>query len=513
VPNDPRRTIRIVAGDIERIVDEAESALIKAERGLYERDGAIVYVADMVALAADGRKVAAQRIVERGDHALLEDFSSAANFIKFDARVKADVSVDPPLWIARTLRQRVGRHRFDFLKGVVNTPTIRADGSILSVPGYDKATGLLFDPIGIEFPIVPDHPTSHEARAALAILKDLIETFPFIAEVDRSVALSAILTALVRRSLPTAPMHAVRSPVAGSGKTVLVDVASIIATGHEAGVIAQGATGEELEKRLGAVLLAGDPIVCIDNCEQPLGGELLCQMLTQTRVRMRILGRSATPELTSGAFIAATGNNLVFRGDLARRALQCSLDPKHERPETRVFDRNPLALANANRPRYVIAALTILRAFHVAGRPSTAPPLGSFEAWSNFVRGALLWLGCADPVASMDAVRKADPRLRDLAMVAEQWHENIGSDRITVAEVIRRAVERENPALSQSTDFAHPDFRDALLAIAGTGGAINSRKLGNWLSEVTGRLVDGRRFTEYGKRQGAILWALDDVQG
>jgi putative DNA primase/helicase len=99
-------------------------------------------------------------------------------------------------------------------------------------------------------------------------------------------------------------------------------------------------------------------------------------MITQTRVRTRILGLSATPELTSGAFIAATGNNLVLVGDLTRRAILCTLDPKHERPETRVFDRNPVAIAKAERPKYVVAALTILRAFHVAGRPSAKPPIG-----------------------------------------------------------------------------------------------------------------------------------------
>jgi hypothetical protein len=42
-PNDPRPTIRLAANDIERIVDEAEAALIKADRGIYQRDGSIVF--------------------------------------------------------------------------------------------------------------------------------------------------------------------------------------------------------------------------------------------------------------------------------------------------------------------------------------------------------------------------------------------------------------------------------------------------------------------------------------
>src|SRR4051794_35394665 len=43
-PNLPE--IQIVAADLERIVDEAEAALIAADRGLYQRDGDIVRIGD-----------------------------------------------------------------------------------------------------------------------------------------------------------------------------------------------------------------------------------------------------------------------------------------------------------------------------------------------------------------------------------------------------------------------------------------------------------------------------------
>ena len=44
-----------------------------------------------------------------------------------------------------------------------------------------------------------------------------------------------------------------------------------------------------MEKRLGAALIAGDRIISIDNCERPLGGELLCQALTQRILKPRVL--------------------------------------------------------------------------------------------------------------------------------------------------------------------------------------------------------------------------------
>jgi putative DNA primase/helicase len=222
---------------------------------------------------------------------------------------------------------------------------------------------------------------------------------------------------------------------------------------------------------------------------------LLCKMLSQTRAKPRILGQSQTPELTAGAFVAATGNNLILLGDLTRRALLCRLDPKCERPETRVFDRNALALARADRPGYVAAVLTILRGFHVAGRPAIANRLGSFEDWSDLIRGALLWLGYADPVESMEAIRKADPRRADLANVAAQWRAVIGDKRVTVADVVKIAGTRA-------------ELREALFAVAGERGAVNNRRLGKWLAEGSGRIVDGFRFEQCGERKSVRSMAV-----
>jgi len=59
--NDPRPTIRLTAGDIVRIVDDAEAALIKADRGLYQRANQIVFVAETPAKASRGRDVVTLR--------------------------------------------------------------------------------------------------------------------------------------------------------------------------------------------------------------------------------------------------------------------------------------------------------------------------------------------------------------------------------------------------------------------------------------------------------------------
>jgi hypothetical protein len=494
-PPSNQPVIRLAAGDIARIVDEAEAALIAADLGFYQRGPFIVRPGIVRITVANDRTVLGQRVVQAGDHALLEALTSAARWEKYDNRSKRYVRTDPPLAMVKVYRDRVGCWGLPVLAGIVNTPTLRPDGSVLSAPGYDAATGLLFDPCGSIFPQIPDRPTRDTASAALADLKDLIGTLPFVGAADRAVALSAILTACIRRSLPTAPMHAFTAPAAGTGKSMLVDIPSILTSGREAGVIAQGSNEEETEKRLGALLMAGDAVIAIDNCEALLGGEFLCQVLTQPVVKARILGRSEAPEMPTGAFVTATGNNLTLAGDLTRRALLCRLDAKCERPELREFERDPVAVAKARRGHLTVAALTVLRAYHVAGRPQQGKPLGSFGEWSRWVRDALLWLGEADPVATMEAARASDPRLANLTAVIEQWSAVIGGAGVTTRALIERATGIVPVGIGRE-DYAHPDFREALLTIAGAGGAVNSSKLGYWLRSNRDRVAAGHRIVQ-----------------
>jgi putative DNA primase/helicase len=198
----------------------------------------------------------------------------------------------------------------------------------------------------------------------------------------------------------------------------------------------------------------------------------------------------------------ANGNNLSIAADMARRVLMCGLDARVERPETREFDRDPLEAVRADRGQYVAAALTILRAYVVAGRPRCPKPVGSYEAWSSLVRGALIWLGCPDPAESMSAVREADPRRLQMLAVMAQWAEVIGDARSTVAEIIAAAVCRPGG-----------EFREALLAVAGERGAIDGRRLGRWLGANKGRIVGARWFEAGPLRHGTGTWVLrgDDV--
>ena len=508
--DDDCEAIQVTAGKLREAIDAGEAALIASQQGIFQRSTFIVRPGVVRIAVADGRKVNGQRIIVLGENGLLEAMTTATAWERYDARAEDWVRTDAPTKVVKAYRDRAGHWRLPVLAGIVNAPTLRADGTLLTTPGYDAATGLLFDPQGVTFPQMTDRPAKTDAAAALEILTDLISTFPFVSTADRSVALSAILTAVVRPAIPSAPMHAFTAPIAGSGKSMLVDICSMIVSGREAGVIGHGKSEAEFEKRLASLLLAGDVVFAIDNIEEPLSSEFLCQVLTQPVVRARILGKSQAPELPSNGFITATGNNLIIVGDLTRRTLMCRLDPENERPETRVFNQDPITMVRENRGKYLAAALTVLRAYRVADRPMKTNPLGSFVPWSQWVREALLWLGEADPVSTMERVRETDPKRSAIVAVTAQWADVIGPEVVTAKTVIERATASTRDHMDRPT-YTNPDFREALMGVAGAAGHVNSTKLAYWLRAHKDRVVDKRKIILDGTTGGVARWKLGTV--
>jgi putative DNA primase/helicase len=210
----------------------------------------------------------------------------------------------------------------------------------------------------------------------------------------------------------------------------------------------------------------------------------------------------------------ATGNNLTVLDDMTRRVIVGSLDPKCERPELLEFEARPLDIVRADRGRYVVAALTIVRDFNSAGAPQQATSVGSYEAWSTMLRDALLWLDEADPIDTMEKLRGADRVLASIRAATAGWEAAVGFDRCRVRDAITAAMKRErNDAWKGEEDLMHPDFHDALFAVArSNGGEINPERLGRWLKKHGNRIVGNRRFVEDGSAGGAAIWRLEGVE-
>ena len=498
-----RTAIRLTPGELHLQVDAAEFALGKAET-VFQKNNTIVEIGRTPEPNFEEEVVWAQAVVRVKSHSMRSHLSRVVQCESFDAR-SGDYNVcDVPMDLAESVLQRASSS-LPPLRGFLSHPTLRRDGSYMSDDGYDHRTGILVDKCGVDFGELPMDPTIEDARASLNAFTGLIAGFPFVAPEDRSVALSGMVSSVLRQTMQNCPMHAYTAPAAGSGKSTLVDLNSILTSGQDASCTATGATDEELEKRLVALYLAGKPVIAIDNVARPLGGEFLNIALSQARATTRILGKSEAPSVGTCALVCATGNSLKVIADMGRRVLVCSLDPKVARPELRVFDFDPKDHLRANRAGYVVAALTIVRAWHVAGRPAYSSPILDYPHWQD-VRNALMWLGEADPAATMALARAEDPVLEELTALMLQWHEAFGTTKVTCRDVVEAS--NKSAGGGYEAGFASPDLREAVSSIAARGAALSSKALGKYLKSKAKRIVDGMRFESAGMVRGIETWAL-----
>ena len=172
----------------------------------------------------------------------------------------------------------------------------------------------------------------------------------------------------------------------------------IIATGRDLPRYTYAACQTELAKQLLAISVSGDSAILFDNAETgaAIGGPALDQAITASSIRGRILGQTRMVTMPWHAVVFVTANNLHVAGDAQRRSILCRLETRAERPEERSGFRIPDLLAHVreNRAALLVDALTILRAYLVAGKPKPVGfrPLGGFGAWSDLVRGAVIWV-------------------------------------------------------------------------------------------------------------------------
>jgi hypothetical protein len=509
--------------ELSRWTDEGQTALLSLTKAngapiIYQRARRIVLIATSVKPPRWlHRPPDAPVIIEASDAALYELAGMAATWQKWEKRAKAWVNILPSKLFVSTL---LGRPFWPFppLEGIIHSPTLRPDGSLLATPGYDTDTWLYFDSNGTSYPPIPDDPDIFEAQHALNTLKDVLCDFLWAHDYDRSAALAAILSVVCRYTvIGNVPLFGISATTRGSGKGLLADVIALIGTGRRAPLWSQAEDDAEERKRLLTLGMDGDPLVCIDNVTRPLGSGPLDLALTSSTFKDRILGTQTSKEVPMHVVFLATGNNLQYVGDLARRVVSITLDPKMEKPEERTGFRYPDLLAHVaqERPRLVIAALTILKAYFADGCPSQGlSAYGSFQPWSDLIRSALVWAGEEDPCEGRKTIEAHDPGYEALAGLLEAWHTCYPAGaKITLKRLKQDVTVYKDsstpPAPNEWDDLEHAVFEfDQRSART---KAIDTLTLGNALKRVQGRVIGGKRLVEDGKYNRAAQWVIETI--
>jgi putative DNA primase/helicase len=374
---------------------------------------------------------------------------------------------------------------------------LRPDGTILARPGYDPDTGLLFEPGGIDFPKVPEKPSSNDVARALSLLLDLVDQFPFAGDAHQAAWLASLLTPLARFAIKgPCPLFLLDSNASGSGKTKLCDVVSILATGRPMARTSYPETNEEMDKRILAIALAGYRMILFDNLKtgNAIGGEALDAALTGMSKGGRILGRSEMAiDIPLFTVWYASGNNLGLQADALRRILPIRLECPSERPEERSAFRYPNLedYVLRHRGELVAAALAILRANAVARFPEPEEPMvpwGGYEEWSRFIRRAVCfaWPSSIDPCSTREGIRAVDDMAKQLPGLNAGWERlclALRKRNLTAAEAHRALAENPNE---------HTELRALLCEWSRDGSLPSPRSLGKRLQRIRGRVAGGK---------------------
>lgn len=466
--------IRLIPGEMGAIGDAAEQVLEGA--GDYYQAGSVI-----VRVKRD-RETGDIRTEPVNEASLGKVLATGALWLKWEkGRQSYERSDPPPRYVTMLHRMQDLKH-LPVLKGLARQPYLTSDGSIVMQAGYDPDTCTLgsFNPADFELP----EPTEEAARASLAELKKLLAEFHFRADHDRAAALSAILTATVRSQLPLAPAFNLSASASGSGKSYLASLIALFAGPAPAMNVSYPVRADEATKAVLTMLMPQPAVVLYDDMQTDWKAHgIINRMLTSQTISDRLLGGNKSATVSTATLVLGTGNNIEPERDLRRRVISVYLSPFADTPATLSYDGRPVDAVRAARGSFVGHALTIVRAWIAAGRPIVSvPQLASFEAWSDFCRQPLLWLGEVDPATSLIEQVQADPELEALAALLRAWHREFGMQSAMVRTVLSHAEEdREGDLYQAMLEMPFMDFR----------GEVNRSKFGHYLKKNVNRFAGG----------------------
>jgi putative DNA primase/helicase len=334
------------------------------------------------------------------------------------------------------------------LSRIVGAPIFAADGSLSIVPGYDARSRTFFAPApNFIVPAISVSPTRAEIEEArFLITVELMGDFPFVGPAEKAHAVAVTLLPFARNLIegPT-PLHSFEAPAPGTGKTLLVNLLTHLALGRPIIAMTEGRDEDEWRKRIFAKLRTAPAIVLLDNVKRRIESGALASVITSyPQWEDRILGHSETASVPVQCVWIMTGNNPCFSLEMARRTIRIRLDARVDQPWLRDTFRHPdiLSWAVLNRSRLVWAALTLIQAWIVAGRPYCSRTLGMFEQWSGIMGGILDVAGISGFLANLDDFyEKSDSEGGAQRGFVRGWWEKHGKSAVTAATLWQIATE------------------------------------------------------------------------
>ena len=255
------------------------------------------------------------------------------------------------------------------------------------------------------------------------------------------------------------------------------------------------------------------PVVVIDNVSGVLRSSTLAALLTASVwVDRKLGGMDTMISRPNDRLWIITGNNVTLGGDLPRRTLRVTIDPKTPQPELRTnFEINDLeSWVRDHRGDLMAALLTIVRAWVVAGRP-LGPERSSdgYARWVQSVEGILRVAGIEggfDHVGTQVVVGHDDEEWADFLAAIHRHH---GDEAWTCKELLDE-VRQQRP--HEPTGVTREDLPVEFTRPGSYGHievTISARSLGRWMMNRRGRWAGDFTVREAGVSQGTKRWRVE----
>ena len=510
-PADQRPEI-LIDHEEHRVIGEAVDA-ISPDWRIYQRGGMLVHVVETEA-GHEGvmvRRPPGAAVIREFPPALLRETITRRARLKKILGYGENamlVPAHPTTWLVTGVHQQSEFAHVRHLTGVVTHPVILADGTLLTEPGYHLRSRLFVcPPAGLTLTVL-ENPGPDDVKAALVVLFDPLVDFPFETPAHRSAWLAGLLTPLAWFAFDgPAPLFLIDGNVCGVGKGLLADVIALIVTGRRFATMAYTDDREELRKKITSLAVEGERMVLLDNLAGNVGNDVLDNALTSCQWKDRLLGGNRNFDGPLNLTWYGTGNNVQFRADTSRRVCHVRLETADERPETKSDFRYPNLRdhVRCHRGALLSAALTVLRAWYVAGKPSqNLSAWGSFEGWS-MVRDVIVFAGLPDPGETREAMQSNadhDAAAMKPILVGMSHLDDQGRG-LTAADIIGRLKELPNSPPEYLTDM-----RSAVEELC---GRLDGRSLAYKLRSFKHRNFAGLRLVEASKTNGSVRWSAQRV--
>lgn len=341
-----------------------------------------------------------------------------------------------------------------FLRGVrplsgmdsVRLPVLREGGALELLPdGYDEETGVFTVEGGVKYEMEMD------VAAANGNLRRMFGGFPLTDERSWSVMVAGLL-ALYVRHLPGGgglrPGILFLGNKPGCGKSVLAKAIQYPVLGRAPTVKMKA--GEQLDKEMEAMMLAGKRALFFDNVYGGLSSATLDALLTSEEQEGRAMGGHGTFRAKNSALLIVSGNGLTANEDAVRRFLVVDLFEKGTPGERNVSRGALLNDAVMKRPEWRAQVLAMchawVRNWHEKGMPEGTVTFPTFEDFSWLVGGIVEAAGFPNPFIPPEIPDALNPDEQEFCELMEEVLGEMGDKvelDVTLEDLARLARRRK----------------------------------------------------------------------